>query len=131
MDLNETADVNITLTTSITEGTVYINTILDKNLETDTQFDSKAKHTIQANQQNVLMNFQVQAKQEGLFYIRLLTTVETKVSKKLRTFAVPVYVGQQNKPVAKSLTTSLKAIGSSENISVSKAKETIQVIKEK
>lgn len=131
MDLNETADVNLTLTTSITEGMVYINTVLDKNLESNSKLDTNASYQIKPNQQSFLMNFEVKAKQEGLFYIRLLTKVESKFSKKLRTFAVPIYVGSQKKPVEKSLTTSFKAVGSSENISVSQAKESIQVIKEK
>jgi hypothetical protein len=131
IDMNETADVNITLTTSIDKGTVYVNTLLDKNLETNTQLDTNASFKIQPNQQDFVMNFQVKAKKEGLFYIRLLTKVESQTSKKLRTFAIPIFVGEQKKPVPKSLNSSFKALGTSENISVSQAKETIEVIKER
>lgn len=131
MDLNETGDVNLTLSTSIPKGIVHITTVLDQNLQTNAQLDTNATHKIEANQKKILINFQVQAKKEGLFYIRLLTKVETQLSQKLRTFAIPVYVGTQQKPLPKSLTSSLKALGTSENISVSRAKETIEVIKER
>lgn len=131
MELNETADVNLTLTTSINQGTVYVNTVIDKNLKASKEFDTNATFTIQPNQQDFLMNFKVEANKEGLFYIRLLTKVQSQTSKKLRTFAVPIYVGSQEKAVAKSLNGTLKALGTSENISVSKAQETIQVVKEK
>lgn len=130
-DVNETADVNITLTTSIKAGTVYVDTVLDENLETSSKLDTNASFEIEPNQQDFILNFQVKAKKEGLFYVRLLTKVDTQTSKKLRAFAVPIFVGEEKKPVVKSLNSAFKATGITENISVSKAKETIKVIESK
>lgn len=132
IDLNETADINITLQTTINKGTVFVNALLDPELEVLNSVDKNTSFEIQPNQKTFIMNFEIKSKKEGLYYIKLLTKVKTDFYTKLRYFAVPVYVGQYQKPVPKSLSTSqLKATGVTENISVSKAKETIEVIQEK
>jgi hypothetical protein len=50
---------------------------------------------------------------------------------KLRSFAVPIYVGEEAEIRKKSINLQMKALGSGENISVSQALETIEVVKEK
>lgn len=65
---------------------------------------------------------QVSAKEDGLYYIRLLTKIDKGVDSKLRAFAVPVQVGERKK--AKHV---MMKSHSGENISISKAVETIRV----
>jgi len=131
-DVNQTTDINITLSSSVNSGTLSVTTNIDEALEVNNEFDANASYNIQPNQQDFIMNFQVKPMKEGILYIKLLTKIKTAYSTKLRSFAVPIYVGKYEKPTVKSISAnSFKALGTSENISVSKAKETIEVVKEK
>jgi hypothetical protein len=131
VDINETCDVNITLTTAITKGTVSALISLDKNLSSLNEFDQNLTFEIMPNQQDFLINLQVKSEHQGLYYIRLLTKVDKGYGVKLRSFAVPVYIGKEAGIMKKSISSHMKALGSGENISVSKAVETIEVVKEK
>ena len=128
VDVNEISDVNITLTTAITKGLISVIITLDKQLETINEFDDNLTFEIIPNQQNFLIELQVKSKHQGLYYIRLLTKVDKGYGIKLRSFAVPIYVGQVEGIKKRSLDAQMKAIGSGENISISKAVETIEII---
>ena len=130
VDINEISDVNITLSTGITKGTLSASINLDKDLRSLNAFDKELSYEIKPNEQDFLINLKVKASSPGLYYIRLLTKVDKGYGIKLRAFAVPVYIGEKAKIIKKSLNSQMKALGSGENISVSKAVETIEVIKE-
>ena len=130
VDVNEPSDINITLSTVVTQGTLSAEITLDENLIALTTIDKKPSYTIQQGQQSFNINFQVKAEKQGLYYIRLLTKIDKGYGVKLRSFAVPVYVGKEPKIISKSLTSSFKALDNGERISVSKAVETIEIIKE-
>jgi len=130
VDVNETSDVNITLTATIRQGTVSAIITLDKNLSSLNEFENNLAFTITPEQKDFVINLQVKSEHPGLYYIRLLTKVDKGYGVKLRSFAVPIYVGENAGIVKKSIGLQMKAVGSGENISVSKALETIEVVNE-
>ncbi len=129
VDTNQTADVNITLTTTVQSGKVVVNMNIDDNLTLVDSIDENQSFDISPDNKSFNINMKVRSEHDGLYYIRMLTKVETGQHPKLRSFAVPVMVGENPKPITRGVTF-LKA-KSRENISVSKAVETIEVIKEK
>ncbi|CAA6808289.1 MAG: Unknown protein [uncultured Sulfurovum sp.] len=129
--VDEVSDVNISLSTSSMKGTLSVLITVDKDLESLKEFDKDISFEIKPTQQNFLIDLQVKAKKEGLYYIRLLTKIDKGYGPKLRSFAVPVYVGKSSNVLNENLNTRMKALGSGENISVSKAVETIKILKEK
>ena len=130
VDVNETADVNITLSTSVQTGTLSVVVNIDENMSIVNDFDNNRTFQITPNQKDFNLNLQVSCTKEGLFYVRLLTKIDRGYGLKLRSFAVPVYVGERPKSLTKSISPQMKALSNGENISVSKAVETIKVIKE-
>ena len=130
VDTNETADVNITLTTTVQSGTVLVSLNLDDNLTLVNDVDTNQSFEITPDNKSFNIDMKVRSEYDGLYYIRLLCKVEKGLHPKLRSFAVPVVVGDNPKPKTKAGISFLKA-KSGENISVSKAVETIEVIKEK
>lgn len=129
VDTNESADVNITLTTTATSGKVIISMNLDKKLTLLSNIDKSQSFEIQPDTKTFSINLRVSSKNEGLYYIHLLCKVEKAHGIKLRSFAVPVYIGNYLKSKTRSGITVSK-VKSGENISVSKAVEHIKVIKE-
>jgi len=130
VDTNETADVNITLTTTAHSGTIYAMMTHDDNLTLIGDVDENLTFNILPDQKSFNINLQATSNYDGLYYIRLLTKIDKGYGPKLRSFAVPVYIGDNPKPKTRSGVTFMKAT-SGENISVSKAVETIEVIKDK
>jgi hypothetical protein len=128
VDMNETSDVNITLSTTIRNGTVSVFISLDKNLKSLTDFDENLTYEVMPEQQEHVINLQVKSQQQGLYYIRLLTKVNKGYGIKLRSFAVPIYIGKEAGIKNKVINLQMKALGSGENISVSQALETIEPV---
>jgi len=128
--INETADVNITLTTTAQSGKVLVSMNIDNNLTLVNSVDTNQSFEIGTDKKSFNIDMQVRSKYEGLYYIRILSKVETGQHPKLRSFAVPIMIGENPKPKTRAGVNFLKA-KSGENISVSKAVETIEVIKEK
>ena len=131
VDINEISDVNITLSTAIRSGTVSVSITLDKELTSLTKLNENLTYEIMPKQEDYVINLQVKSAQQGLYYIRLLTKVDKGYGVKLRSFAVPIYVGEKAGITKKSIGSHMKALGSGENISISKAVETIEIVKEK
>jgi len=130
VDINETSDVNITLTTSVKQGSISTIINLDDNLISLKEIDNNSTFSVTPEQQIFLINLQVKAKREGLYYIKLLTKVDKGYGAKLRSFAVPIYVGKNAGIKKHHNNTQMKLLGSRENVSVSKAVESIQVVNE-
>ena len=130
VDTNETADVNITLTTTAQSGRVVVNITLDDKLTLVNNLDMNQSFEIAPNSKLFNIDMKVRAETDGLYYIRLLTKVEKGQHPKLRSFAIPVMVGENPKLKTRNGVNFLKA-KSGENISVSKAVETIEVIEKK
>jgi len=129
--INEISDINITLTTTVNTGTLDVQLALDSNLTSITPIDENITFQITPDTKKFNIDFQVKSKNEGLFYVRMLTKVDKGYGPKLRSFAVPVYIGEKPKNLSKAITSRMKALSNGENISVSKAVETIKIINKK
>ncbi|HHB94698.1 MAG TPA: hypothetical protein ENK88_06105 [Campylobacterales bacterium] len=125
--LNEIADINISLITSLKSGEMEVKIDVDKNLEPIGEVYDNISFSISPNQKEYDINMRVKGSKDGLYYIRLLAKIDSASGAKMRALAVPVYIGDgQLKKKSNSMV--MKAM-SGENISVSKAEETIEVIK--
>jgi hypothetical protein len=130
VDVNEIADVNVTFTTSLKSGDMDIDISFDKDLKPIEESFNKVVFQISPDQKEYKLNFKVTSSKEGLFYIRFLVKVKNGIqnSANMRAFAVPVYIGsgrlnkRSNQKIMRAL--------SGENISVSKAIETIEPLNE-
>lgn len=120
---NETSEINITLTTSAQTGIMHVQLSFDENLTQVSSVDENLDFQITPQQATYPINLQVSSLEDGLYYIRLLTQVDQGSAAQLRAFAVPVYIGENPQPKTRS-NKIMKAM-SGENISVSKAIETI------
>ena len=121
-------DVNITLTSTVRYGTMKVKLRLDTNLTARSPIEKELTFEISPEQKKYPINLQVSAPEDGLYYIRLLTKIDKGVASKLRAFAVPVQIGERKK--LKRNTVMMKS-NAGENISISKAIETVTVIEEK
>jgi len=128
VNANETSDINITLTTTVQTGTMSVTITVDDELKQEESIEKEITFEISPEQKAYPINLQVSSEKDGLYYIRLLTKIDKAQSSKLRAFAVPVYVGANPQPKSKGL--NIMKATSGENLSVSKAVETIEVIKE-
>jgi len=128
VDNNETSDINITLTTSVQTGTMKVMLTFDKQLTQISNVEQNLSFEITPKQREYSIHLQASAVEDGLYYIRLLTKIDKGAGSQLRAFAVPVYIGKNPQPKTRS-NKIMKAM-SGENISVSKAVETIKVLKE-
>jgi len=125
---NETTDVNITLTTTVRSGTMNVLLNLDEHLTEKSNIGKELNLELTPNTKEYVINLKVSSSADGLFYIRLLTKIEKGEGSKMRAFAVPVFVGEIPK---KSHTRTLMKPDTGENISISKAVETIRILNEK
>ena len=125
----EIANVNVKLMTTLSSGEMEVTVNLDEGLTSDGVIQTVQKLTILPDEKEYALNFRVLAQEDGLYYIRLLTKVESGDGARMRAFAVPIYVGDA-KLKTKSKQVIMKVLGG-ENISVSKAQETIEIIKDK
>jgi len=123
----EIADVNITLTTPLKKGDMEVDINIDKDLEQIGDAYSTISFPLSEGQKEYKLNLKVKGKKDGLYYIRLLIKVDDGTGVKIRALAVPIYVGD-GRLQRRSHQTIMKAL-EGENISVSKAKETIEIIK--
>lgn len=125
--LNEPSDINISFTTPLKSGEMEVDINIDKNLKTIGEVYNKITYSLNPNQKEYNLNLRVVSSKNGLYYIRLLTKVNGKNGVKTRAFAVPIYIGN-GKLQKKSHQLVLKAL-SGENLSISKAEESVEIIK--
>ena len=125
--IGEIADINVTFSTSLRSGNIEIEVSLDKGLESSETLSSVTSFELSSDKKDYKMNFKVSAKKDGLYYIRLLGKAGEGESIRMRSFAIPVYVGDGHlKKKGKQVI--MKVMGG-ENLSVSKAQETIEYAK--
>ena len=124
VNTGEVSDINITLTTTANSGNMNVKLTFDKAIKNESNTDENLTFKVTPNQKNFTINIKASSEIDGLHYIRLLTKIDKGTASKLRAFAVPVYIGEI-KPKSKS---NIMKANNGENISVSKAVETIEVI---
>ena len=129
VNANETSDINITLSTTVQSGSMSVSISFDKDLTQVSSVEENLTFEITPDKRTHTIQLQASSPMDGLHYIRLLTKIDKAESSKLRAFAVPVYIGANPQPKSKSANI-MKAVGG-ENLSISKAVETIEVLDEK
>jgi hypothetical protein len=122
----EVSDINATLTTTLHSGEMEVTVTLDEGLSAEEHVSDITKFVLSDDQNEYKMNFKVSSQKDGLYYIRLLAKVDDGTGAKMRAMAIPVYVGA-GRLKKKSKQVIMKAM-SGENISISKAQETIEII---
>ena len=125
--LDEVSDVNISLLTTVKTGEMEVSIDIDKNLKVEGETYDKVTFSLNPNEKGYDINLKVSCPKDGLYYIRLLTKMNSGSSAKMRVFAVPVYVGD-GKLKNKTNQLIMKAVGG-ENLSVSKAEESVEILK--
>ncbi len=125
--LNEPSDINISFSTPLKSGEMDVDINIDKDLKVIGEAYNKITYSLSPNQKEYNLNLRVSSSKNGLYYIRLLTKVNGVNGIKTRAFAVPVYIGN-GKLQKKSHQLVMKALGG-ENLSISKAEESVEVIK--
>lgn len=125
VNAGEVSDINITLTTTVDSGTMNVDLTFDEAIKNESNTNEHLTFQVTPNQKNFTINIKASSEVDGLHYIRLLTKVDRGTASKLRAFAVPVYIGELK---AKAKGANIMKLMSGENISVSKAIETIEVI---
>ena len=128
VDVNQTSDINITLTTTAKMGKLDVLISLDDNLSLVGNVEDNLTFQISPDIQDFSIKLQVKSNYESIYYIKLLTKIDKGHGVKLRSFAIPVYVGEIPKNLVHT-SSQMKALANGENISISKAVETIKVIK--
>lgn len=122
--IGEVAQIDVTFSTSLQSGNIEIEVTLDEGLESVEQLSSVTSFQLSTYKKDYAMKFNVSAKKDGLYYIRLLSKAGEGEAIRMRSFAIPVYVGEgQLKKKGKQHI--MKVIGG-ENLSVSQAQETIE-----
>ena len=120
VEVGESAEVNIDLSTSIQTGTMSVKIKMDKQLTAGQKIDKNISFTLEKNTNIYPLKMSVSAEADGVYYIKLLVTIKGKGS---RAFAVPVYIGEGR---VKKSKVSVQKTASGENISVSKAVESVE-----
>ena len=123
----EVVDIDVTFSTSLQSGYIEIEVTLDEGLESVNQLSSVTSFELNADKKDYAMKFSVLAKKDGLYYIRLLGKAGEGESIRMRSFAIPVYVGD-GQLQKKGKQTIMKVMGG-ENLSISTAEETIEYVK--
>jgi hypothetical protein len=113
----QSSDVNITLTTSVKKGIMQVSIASDKGLYFVKETESQLSFTLNEDTNEYLMHFEVSADNDGVYYMKLLVSIEGEGS---RSFALPVYIGEGR---VKKVKKSIHKSASGEKLSVSKAVE--------
>jgi len=119
VDVGDVSNVDIVFTSSATQGTMKVNIKVDKNLNEHTGINKHLTFDLDTARKDHPVHLEVSADDDGLYYVRVMVSIK---GKGMRAFAVPVYVG--NGKVTKQNVT-IEKTKRGENISVSKAKETV------
>jgi len=127
VDTNMTSDVNITLFPTVRSGTMSVLITFDKELTQLSSIEKELKFNITSDQRAYPINLQVSSLTDGLYYIRLLTKIDKGMGSKMRAFAVPIVIGKGKKRDINQNVMMKSHNG--ENISVSRAVETIRIAK--
>jgi hypothetical protein len=127
VETNETADVNITLIPTVYGGVMNVLLTIDDKLKQLSSVEKEIKFEITQSKRAYPINLQVSSEEDGLYYIRLLTKIEKGRGSKMRAFAIPVSIGKGKQSNFNTII--IRKPDNLENISVSRAIETIRVLK--
>ncbi|RUM76432.1 MAG: hypothetical protein DSZ11_00555, partial [Sulfurovum sp.] len=93
MAVGEVENIEVTFSTSLRSGNIEIEVTLDEGLESTEPISSVTSFELSRDKKDYHMKFSVSSKKDGLYYIRLLGKAGEGESMRMRSFAIPVYVG--------------------------------------
>ena len=120
VEVGESAEVNFDLSTSVQTGIMHVKIKIDKQLSALQKVNKNVSFTLDKSTNVYPLKMNVSAEADGVYYIKLLVTIKGKGA---RAFAVPVYIGEGR---VKKSKVSVQKTASGENISVSKAVESVE-----
>lgn len=121
VETGDVSEVHIVLSSVVQSGTMDVVVNVDKNLNQLTNIADNVSFDMGAGQKEYPLDLSVSADKDGLYYVKLIVSIKDRG---MRTFAVPVYVGDEKS--YKKSNKSTKKTANGENISVSPAVETIK-----
>ena len=121
VEAGDVSEVKIVLSSVVQSGTMEVVVSVDENLNELTNIAKDISFDMSAGEKEYPLELSVSADQDGLYYVKLLVSIKDRG---MRSFAVPVYVGDEKSYKKSSKPTKKTANG--ENISVSPAAETIE-----
>jgi hypothetical protein len=124
VDVNETALVQFKIICSRSVGELNLQIRVDKQLEDESGIEREMTFEVTEEQREFPVEMELQAQENGTYYVRLLVKYTHNGSSSLRSYAIPVYVGEEKRSIQKS------TIGTVPKLSISKAKESIRIIEE-
>ena len=119
VNIGDVSKVYIYLTSSVTSGTMKVKLKVDKALHEISRVEKHLSFDLSKGEKEFPLHLEVLADEDGLYYIKIVVSIK---GKGMRAFAVPVYIGDA---VLKTKKTAVEKTDKGENISVSKAQETI------
>lgn len=119
VSVGDVTNVDINLTSSIKTGTMKVKVKVDKDLNEITTVDKHLSFDLTQGEKEYPLHLEVSADEDGLYYVRVMVTIK---GKGMRSFAVPVYVGEGTLRKNKA---TIEKTKSGENITVFSAEETI------
>jgi len=121
VEVGDISQVHIVLSSVVKSGSMNVTLHVDSNLNQIVTLPENISFDMGTGQREYPLDLSVSADRDGLYYVKLIVSIEDKG---IRTFAVPVYVG--DKKLYKNSNKVPQKTASGENISVSKAVETIE-----
>jgi len=118
VDKDEVCEVSVELIPKVDKIEMNVLVSLDKALLSLENFHKEQHFLIEKDQKEYRLHFLLSSKYSGVFYIRLFITIEDRI----RTFAIPIYVGEYKKSFSKSL----EKTKNGSNMIIYKAQETLR-----
>ena len=119
VSMGDVSKVDISLTSSLKSGTMKVKVKVDKDLSEITNIDKHLSFDLSEEGNEYPLHLEVSADEDGLYYVRVMVSIK---GKGMRSFAVPVYVGEGTLRKNKA---NMEKTKSGENITVFSAEETI------
>jgi len=124
VDVNETALVQFKIICSRTVGELTLQIRVDKHLEDESGIEREMTFEVTEEQREFPVEMELHGSDNGTYYVRLLVRYTHNESSSLRSYAIPIYVGEEKRIIQKS------TIGRVQKLNISKARESIHTIEE-
>jgi len=124
VDVNETAFVRFKIICSRSVGELNVQMRVDTKLEEESATEKEMTFEVTEEQREFPIEMELHGTDNGTYYVRLLVKYTHNESSSLRSYAIPVYVGEEKRSIQKS------TIGTVQKLSISKARESIHTIEE-
>ena len=124
VEVNETALVRFKIICSRSVGELNLQIRVDKKLEDESGIEREMLFEVTEGQREFPVEMELHGSDKGTYYVRLLVKYTHNGNSSLRSYAIPIYVGEEKRSIQKS------TIGTVQKLSISKARESIHTIEE-